>query len=145
MQWKLISHGTECSYALVLSESDEVVSTIETFAREHGLTASRLSAIGALRDVRLGYFDWDRKEYEPIDFDEQLEVLSLLGDVVLHGDLPKLHAHVVLGRRDGSTCGGHLLRATVRPTLEVLLTESPAHLRREFDPKSGLPLIRITF
>ncbi|HEX5738194.1 MAG TPA: PPC domain-containing DNA-binding protein [Hydrogenophaga sp.] len=143
MHWKLISHGTERSYALVLSDGDEAVSIIEAFAREHGLTASRLSAIGALRQVGLGYFDWDSKEYLPIDFDEQMEVLSLLGDVALHGDEPKLHAHVVLGRRDGSTRGGHLLRAIVRPTLEVLLTEAPAHLRRAFDPESRLPLIRI--
>lgn len=143
MRWKMISQGTERSYVLVLSDGDEVVSTIETFAREHGLSASRLSAIGALRDVGLGYFDWDTKKYAPIDFTEQLEVLSLLGDIALHKDKPKLHAHVVLGRRDGSTCGGHLLRAIVRPTLELLITEAPAHLRRAFDPESGLPLIRI--
>ncbi|WP_332743016.1 PPC domain-containing DNA-binding protein [Hydrogenophaga sp.] len=143
MRWKLISQDTERTYALVLAEGDEVVSTIEAFAREHKLTASRLSAIGALCQVGLGYFDWDKKDYLPIDFDEQLKVLSLLGDLALHEDAPKLHAHVVLGRRDGSTCGGHLMRATVRPTLEVLLVESPAHLRRAFDPASGLPLIHI--
>ena len=35
------------------------------------------------------------------------------------------------------------VEARVRPTLEVILTESPAHLRREHDPESGLALIRI--
>ncbi|HUF81888.1 MAG TPA: DUF296 domain-containing protein [Burkholderiales bacterium] len=55
----------------------------------------------------------------------------------------KVHAHVVLGRRDGSACGGHLLSAKVRPTLEVILTESPGYLKRVHDPKSGLALIRI--
>jgi hypothetical protein len=68
-------------------------------------------------------------------------VLALLGDIALQDGKPKLHAHVVLGRRDGSACGGHLLAARVRPTLEVIVTESPAHLNRKHDPRSGLALI----
>ena len=56
---------------------------------------------------------------------------------------PKVHAHVVVGERDGSAHGGHLLEARVRPTPEVVLTESPAYLVREHDPQSGLALIRI--
>lgn len=143
MRSKLMSDGPERSFVLVFDEGDEVVSAIEAFAAEQGLSASRLSAIGAFRQVTLGYFDWERKDYERIELGEQLEVLALLGDVALYEGRPKLHAHVVLGRRDGSTCGGHLLEATVRPTLEVVLTDAPAHLRREFDPASRLPLIRI--
>jgi predicted DNA-binding protein with PD1-like motif len=50
---------------------------------------------------------------------------------------------VVLGRRDGSTVGGHLLDASVRPTLEVMVIDSPEHLRRACDPVSGIALIRI--
>lgn len=54
-----------------------------------------------------------------------------------------MHAHVVVGLRDGSARGGHLLSANVRPTLEVILTESPSYLKRVHDPESGLALIRI--
>jgi predicted DNA-binding protein with PD1-like motif len=74
--------------------------------------------------------------------DEQTEVLSMIGDIALgeEGD-PEIHAHIVLGRRDATTVGGHLLEATVRPTLEVVLTEAPQHLRRRSDPDSGLALI----
>jgi uncharacterized protein len=90
----------------------------------------------------LGYFDWERKEYKRIPVTEQVEVVSLVGDVALDpkGE-PSLHAHVVLGRSDGSTLGGHLLEAQVRPTLEVVINESPAHLRKRKDPESGLALI----
>lgn len=143
MHWKLLASGTERSFVLILDAGDEVISTIESFAAEHQLSASRLSAIGAFRNATLGYFDWDRKDYERIEVGEQVEVLSLLGDLALHEGKPKLHTHVVLGRRDGSTCGGHLLRAIVRPTLEVLLSDAPAHLHRAFDQASRLPLIRI--
>ncbi len=56
---------------------------------------------------------------------------------------PQVHAHVVVGRRDATTLGGHLVEAHVRPTLEVILVESPAHLRKQIDPESGLALIRL--
>jgi len=68
---------------------------------------------------------------------------ALLGDVALQDGRPKLHLHVVVGRRDGRAMGGHLLSAIVRPTLEVLLVDSPRHLRREIDAATGLALIRI--
>lgn len=142
MQSKLINDKPERTFALVFEHGDEVVSTLERFAAAQGLKASRITAIGAFERVTLGYFDWERKDYERIPVEEQVEVLSLVGDVALDGGRPRLHAHVVLGRRDGSTLGGHLLEARVRPTLEVLLIDSPAHLRRVRDAESGLALIR---
>lgn len=143
MKSKVINEGPERTFALIFERGDEVVATLERFAAEHGLDASRFTAIGAFETVTLGYFDWEKKDYERISVDEQVEVLSLVGDIALDGNKPKLHAHAVLGRRDGSTVGGHLLQATVRPTLEVLLVESPGYLRRLRDPASGLALIDI--
>jgi hypothetical protein len=93
--------------------------------------------------VTLGYFDWPKKEYQKIPVREQVEVLSLIGDVAQKAGKPTVHAHVVVGRSDGSTRGGHLIEAHVRPTLEVILVETPAHLRKEHDPESGLALIRL--
>ena len=143
MRAKLINDAHERTYALIFDKGDEVVSTLESFAVEHELTASRMTAIGAFSQVTLGYFNWETKEYDRIEVAEQVEVLSLIGDIATKGDGIKLHAHVVVGRHDGSTRGGHLLHAIVRPTLEVLLIESPSYLRRETDPESGLALIKI--
>ncbi|MEJ7929236.1 PPC domain-containing DNA-binding protein [Ramlibacter sp. AN1015] len=143
MRSKVLNAGSERTIALVYDAGDEVVATLQRFAADQSLTASRISAIGAFERATLGYFDWQRKDYERIEIDEQVEVLSLLGDIALDGDKPKVHIHVVLGRRDGSCVGGHLLQAQVRPTLELLLVESPGYLKREHDAASGLPLIRI--
>lgn len=143
MQAKIISAAGERTHALVFETGDEIVSTLVAFAEQHRLTAARFTAIGALSDVTLGYFDWRTKQYERIRLAEQVEVLSLIGDVALDGDKPKVHAHVVVGKHDGTAHGGHLLEAHVRPTLEVILTESPAHLRKRFDAESGLALIDI--
>ena len=75
-------------------------------------------------------------------FDEQVELLSLIGDVALKEGEPVMHAHAVVGRKDGTAHGGHLLKAHIRPTCEVVLTESPAHLQKVVDPESGLALIK---
>jgi len=74
---------------------------------------------------------------------EQVELLSLIGDVVEKEGEPLVHAHAVVGKRDGTAHGGHLLQARVRPTCELVLTESPAHLRKEFDPVVGVALIKL--
>jgi predicted DNA-binding protein with PD1-like motif len=110
------------------------------FAAAQPLTASHFAAIGAFSDVTLGYFEHERKAYKRIQLDEQVEVLSLIGDVALKDGAPQVHAHVVVGRSDGSAHGGHLLAAHVWPTLELVVTESPRHLRRRSDPV-GLALI----
>jgi predicted DNA-binding protein with PD1-like motif len=142
METKLLNPGPPQIYAVILQEGDEVVDCLTRFARERGLDAAQITAIGAFRRVTLGYFEIERRDYKRIELEEQLELLSLLADVALDNDEPKLHAHVVLGRSDGSTCGGHLIQAWVRPTLEAIVTESPSYLVRRHDPQTGLSLIR---
>lgn len=144
MQHKLLATAAgQRSFAVVFETGEEVMEGLQAFAREQGLAGSRFSAIGALQDAVLGYFDVNTREYRPIHIAKQVEVLSLLGDVSLAPNgAPQVHAHVVVGQADGSAHGGHLLRATVRPTLEVMLIEEPAHLQRRFDPASGIALIR---
>lgn len=130
------------TFAVVLDTGDEVMACLEAFAEQERLDAAQITAIGALRDAVLQYFDWETRDYRAIPVREQVEVASLIGDVAAGQDGPALHIHVVLGKRDGSAVAGHLAEAHVRPTLEVILRESPAHLRRVHDPASGLALIR---
>jgi predicted DNA-binding protein with PD1-like motif len=143
MKSKVIKRIGERTFVLVMDSGDEVVATLTRFAKEQGLAGSHFTAIGALRGVVLGFFDWDIKDYRRIVLDEQVEVLSLLGDITLDEGEPRLHAHIVVGRADGTAHGGHLLEAHVRPTLEIVLIETPALLRRTYDPDSNLPLINL--
>lgn len=143
MRAKTLNDAPERTIALIFEQGDEVMAALQSYAAKQRLKASRFTAIGAFERATLGYFDWNGKEYEHIPVHEQVEVVSLVGDIALDGEQPKVHAHAVLGRRDGSTVGGHLLDAQVRPTLEVLLIESPDYLRRVCDPHSGLALIRV--
>ncbi|HWL67415.1 MAG TPA: PPC domain-containing DNA-binding protein [Geminicoccus sp.] len=132
------------TFAVVLDAGDEVMACLEAFAVEHRIAAAQITAIGAFSEATLAFWDGARKEYLEIPVEDATEVVAMLGDVsVMEDGKPKLHLHAVLGRRDASTLGGHLLKGTVEPTLEVVLTESPAHLRRVHDPEKGLPLIRL--
>lgn len=142
-QEKHHTRDAEKSFAIIFDAGDEVMTGLKTFAAEQHLAASHFTAIGAFNKTTLGYFDPQKKDYVKIPIHEQVEVLSLIGDVSLNEGKPNIHAHVVLGKRDGSTAGGHLIEAHVRPTLEVILTESPKHLTRRFDRESGLPLISL--
>jgi len=141
---KLLSEQRARTFAIVFATGDEVAGGLLKFAEENGLSASHFTAIGAFERVTLGYFDWQQKEYRRIPLLEQVEVVSLIGDIALADGKPKVHAHVVVGKSDGTAHGGHLLEAYVRPTLEVVLVESPAHLRRRADEDSGLALIDLS-
>lgn len=130
------------SFVLVFDVDDEVTRELLEFARAREVRGASFTAIGALRDVVLGYWAWEAKAYRHIPLHEQVEVLSLIGNIAVGPDGgPALHAHIVVATASGAARGGHLLEGHVRPTLEVVLTESPAHLRRAIDPDTGLALL----
>jgi predicted DNA-binding protein with PD1-like motif len=143
MKHKVLTAHAERTIAVVFEAGEEVIAPLTRFVQEHNVRAARFTAIGAFSDVRLGYFDVSAQDYVQTAIGTQVEVLSLIGDVAVEDGQPHLHAHVVVGKRDGTAHGGHLLSAHVRPTLEVLLIESPGYLVRRFDPRFGLPLIDI--
>ena len=143
MRYKLVDEEPK-TFVLVFETSDELEQGLKEFASEQKLASASFKAIGALSSVRLGWLNWDTKQYETsVSLDEQVELLSLIGDVALKDGEPQVHAHAVVGKRDGTAHGGHLLQAHVRPTCEVVLTESPVHLRKQFDPAAGIALIKL--
>ena len=129
------------TYAVIFGSGDEVASGLTEFAEKNHIQSGHLTAIGAFSGAVLAYFDRDRKEYKKITINNQVEVLSFIGDFALDKGKPVLHAHVVVGFPDGRTMGGHLLEAHVWPTLEVFLVASPTPLHKQLDPDSHLDLI----
>jgi uncharacterized protein len=143
MRSKLIAEYPK-TFVVILDTGDEILSSLKSFARTEHLAGSSFKAIGALSAVDLGWLNWETRKYETaVKLQEQVELLSLIGDIALKYDEPQVHAHLVIGRQDGTAHGGHLLSATVRPTCEIVITESPQHLQKEIDPVSGIALIRL--
>lgn len=126
---------------LVLRTGDDALESIQAFADRHHLDGASFYALGAFRQSTIAYWNWETKTYEHIEVADQVEVLSMLGNVATSSDGRRLHAHVVLGRRGGSTIGGHLIRGTVRPTLEIFFADAGTKLTRRKDPETGLWLL----
>ncbi len=143
MRSKLIHQvAGQRTFLLVLDSGDEVMASLKQFVQREKLEAAQFTAIGAFQRAALGYFDWERKTYLRNPVEEQVEVAAFIGDLASGPDgKPSLHVHCVLGCRDGRAIAGHLLEGQVRPTLEIVLTDSPVHLRKRHDPESGLALI----
>ena len=145
MQAKLVKDSSdEQVYSIIFYKGDEVMSGLTDFAIAHKISDAHFTAIGALSAATLGFFDIDRKDYVKIPVPQQVEVVSLVGNIALDKGQPKVHAHAVVAKADGTALGGHLLEAHVRPTLEAMIVESPSVLRRRVDEKTGLPLIDLS-
>ena len=127
--------------AVAFRTGEEVVRGLLGLAKSRSLSSAHFTGIGALSAATIGFFQVELREHRKLGIREQVEVLSLTCNIALDQGEPKVHAHIVVGRLDGSTLGGHLLEALVRPTLEIVMVESPKHLRRKFDPASGLALL----
>jgi uncharacterized protein len=141
MKYKVVEDADVVTYVVVCDPGDEAVDALTQFARAEQLEAASISAVGAFEHATVGWFDRAAKGYRRIPVDEQCELLSLLGDIAEGQDGPILHMHVVLGLSDGTTRGGHLLEARVFPTLEAVVTETPAELRKVLHPDLGIALI----
>lgn len=146
MQHRLVSKPGETRlWFAVLDPGEEVKAALTALAVQLDVEAVSFVALGAFEKATVGYFDWQQKRYMPVPVNQQVEVITLVGDIVRdEKGKPSLHAHTVLGLPDGSTRGGHLLSGLVRPTLEVTLTETPGHLVRRPRPELGIALIDIS-
>jgi uncharacterized protein len=143
MRWKQIEDEAKV-FALILETGAEIASLLRQFTKHQGLGGTGSKAIGALSYAKLGWSNWEAKKYDlACVLDEQVDLLSLIGNIALADGEPQVHAHLVLGRSDGIAYGGHLLEARVRPTSELILNESPSHLQKKLDPKSGIALIQL--
>ena len=143
MRAKLLT-DTPRTFALIFDKDDDVTKSLLEFAKQHQLKATYFAGIGAFSDLTLGFFERDRKDYKRIEVNEQVEVMSLVGNIATdeRGEY-KLHAHVVIGKADGTAHGGHLMQARVWPTLELFMTETAGELIRRVDEETNLPLIAI--
>jgi hypothetical protein len=145
MTAKLVSENAgQRTFVVVLDAGEEALTAITAFAARENLRGAAVTALGAFERATVGWFDLRAKSYREISVEQQCEVLSAIGDIAEGDDgKPSLHLHVVLGLRDGSTRGGHLLRAVVRPTLELTVVEAPVHPRRKHRADLGITLIAV--
>ena len=142
MQVKLVRDTPEEKvYAVVFYKGDEALSGLTDFAIQHKIEDAHFTAIGAVSGATLAWLDPANKIYHRIPVAEQVEVLSLIGDVATFNGKPIVHMHAVLGKPDGATIGGHVFELNVNPTLEVFVTVDTTSLKKKPDEASGMKVI----
>src|ERR1700720_438112 len=142
MQARLLNPGEPTKqYAVIFYQGDEAFSGLQEFAEKYHVTSAHFTAIGALNGATVGWFDPQRKMYKKIPINGQHEVIGMSGDIALYQGKPVVHTHMLVGGPDGTTRGGHVLKAYVSPTLEVMLTVDPITMKKRFDPETDLTLI----
>ena len=142
MQVLLLNPGGETKqYAVIFYQGDEALSGLHEFAEKYHVTSAHFTAIGAVSDATVAWFDPQRKMYKKIPISGQHEVIGMSGDIALYQGKPVVHTHMTVGSPDGAIRGGHVLEAHVSPTLEVMVTVDPVTMQKRFDPETDLTLI----
>jgi hypothetical protein len=117
------------------------MSGLTDFAKQNKVTSASFTAIGAFSHATVAWFDESRKEFKLVPIEQQVELVSMIGDIALSGDQPTVHTHVSVASSDGAVRGGHLINAFVFPTLELFVTVYPTPLHKQLDEATGLKLI----
>src|SRR5262245_5098858 len=102
-----------------LHPGEEVHASLKDLARRESIPSAAISALGAVNDIVLALFDPAEKRYLETHFQEDLEIVSLTGNLAWSDDEPIAHLHGVVSRADCTTAAGHIMKATVSVTLEI--------------------------
>lgn len=128
-------------YLIRLHRGEEVVSTLTDFVRTHSIQAGSVSGIGAVSDPSLGFFDPGTREYHQEEFSGGYEVVNLAGNISVLDGQEMLHIHATVADDNHQTRGGHLFKATVSVTLEVVIIKFVGRVDRTMDGDIGLNLL----
>jgi predicted DNA-binding protein with PD1-like motif len=135
---------TETGFLVVLDVGDEVMDSLKKLAAAERIGMASLTAIGAVRNVVLGYLDLGRKKYLKREFGaDSMELIAMTGNLGLLNGEPVAHCHAVVGDRDMRVSGGHLFEASVSVTVEIFLRVYEGEIIRRPDPDSGANLISV--
>jgi predicted DNA-binding protein with PD1-like motif len=127
-----------------MEPGEDVLETIEKVAKTHNIVSGQLMLIGAIAGAKLGYFDLESKSYKHFSVDEDVEVVSCMGNISKHEESLVVHAHMIVADDKGKCYGGHLLPGcTVSVTIELFINEVEANLRRSKDATTDLNLLSL--
>ena len=131
---------TNSGYILRLVKDEPIVESITRFCQEAGVHLASVQAIGAVKSAVVGFYPLEARAYHFREFNQEMELGSLTGNVSLLGNEPALHAHAVLIDTECRAFGGHLKEAIVAATCEVVITRLGDGVQRQFDETTGLNL-----
>ena len=144
MVWNTFYKKLGSGFVLRLEQGDDILKTLREFANSQRLRACFFEGIGSLYKAVLGHYDFkDTKTYKYETFHEDLEILTLSGNVSTMHQKALPHAHISLGRRDFTVIGGHLEEGSLANMVEVQMNKLPGKLLKAKDNDIGLNLLQL--
>lgn len=129
-------------YVLRANVGEEVIGALQEFCKKEGIDAGEFLAIGAAKEVKLGWYDVDAKEYTWKEYKEKLEIVSLLGNIARKGSEVIAHAHGSFSNQQMQVVGGHVAKLVVAGACEIVLEKFDGHIEKAFDEETGLNLMQ---
>jgi predicted DNA-binding protein with PD1-like motif len=123
-----------------LAKGDDLLVSLEKLALEHNIILGEVTAIGAVSQARVGYYNQAERKYYFLDLAKPMEILALTGNISIKDGKPMVHAHVTLSDNEGRAYGGHLAEGTLVFACEFTILEfvSGVNLVRQMDEPTGL-------
>lgn len=131
------------TWVIVLEKGEKITESIKKFCSETGIKAGIINAIGAAKDIKIGYFDINTKEYNETNFSDYYEITSLTGNVSTKDGQPYTHIHINFTGADCVGYGGHFIEGTITVTCEIFITEIEGELQRIPDAETGINVIKL--
>ncbi|MES3629706.1 MAG: DNA-binding protein [Longimonas sp.] len=141
MNHRVLDLTPAAAHLLVFDQQADFMEELAAFGERRSVQSATFQGIGAFSSATLAFFDREAQRYDPIEVATQTEVLHVSGNLTHHEGEIRVHAHATLSYPDGSTIGGHLLQATVWPTLELQCQTYSTRIGRTDHEDIGLPLI----
>lgn len=129
---------------LILKRGELVVESLTLIAKQEKIENALISGLGAVKNIRCGYYDLADREYHFEEYPELCEVLNLSGNIMLKEGVPFVHLHATFSDTKNHAFGGHVVEMEVGVTLEIALTLLPSSHARRYDEETGLHLIDCT-
>ncbi len=129
------------TYVVRMDKGDELVESLLNFAKKEKIKFAAVSGIGATNDVDFGCFNTELKQYKGINMKGDFEITSVVGNINTMNGESYIHLHINLADENGCVHGGHLKRANISVTGEIVITCTDAVVDRRFDPEVGTNLL----
>ncbi len=130
----------EDSYVIRLNKGEEVITSLKQLCKDENIKLGEITGLGASDFVEIGVFNVNTKEYNTKKFEGMFEITSLVGNVTTKDDDVYLHIHINFGNEEGLVKGGHLVKATISATSEIILRIIEGNVGRKLNPEIGLNL-----
>lgn len=123
-----------------IDKGEEILEQLQVIAEKENIKLASVSALGATNDITVGVFKTAEKKYYANHFTGDMEIVSLTGTVSTMDGKYYAHLHMSAGDAEGHVVGGHLNKAVISATCEMVITVINGEIDRKFNEEVGLNL-----